>query len=217
MSNSTPWFPWLLLLGCGSLVGCAQFRSNPSLADAPLPNPIEIPVTEHEFVWNSLVDTVDDYFPIEREERVRVIGNVMTSGSIVTKPVTGATKFEFFRRDSTPGFERWHGTLQSIRRSAEVRVLPANSGYGVSVVVRKELEDVSRPEMSLVGSVIQRHDGSLVRPSRSRVGGAVNLGWIPIGRDIALEQKILADIYARFNTLTPPPAVQTLHHDYPTQ
>lgn len=168
---------------------------------------------DHEFVWNQLVDTVDDYFPIAREERVRVIGNVMTEGRIVTKPVTGATRMEFFRRDSTPGFEGWHSTFQSLRRSAEIRVMPGQTGYGVNVVVRKELEDVARPEMSPVGSVVQRHDGSLVRPRGPRIAPATSLGWIPMGRDVALEQKILADIHARFNQLAAPPPIQILHHD----
>lgn len=177
---------------------------------SPLPNPLEIPVDNHEFVWNELVNTVDDYFPIEREERVRLVGNVLTEGRIETKAVFGATSFEFFRRDSTPGFERWHGTFQSIRRRAEVRVLPGSSGYGINVVVRKELEDVSRPEMASVGSVVQRHDGTLVRPGGASVAPPKNLGWIPIGRDVALEQKILADLHARFNQVPQPQPVQSM-------
>lgn len=196
-------FPLLMTTGCHQL--------SLSRADVPaLPNPLEIPVEDHEFAWNELVDTVDNYFPIQREERVRIVGNVMTEGKIETQPRTGATIFEFFRRDATHGFERWLGTFQSIRRQAEVRVAPSSNGYEVTVIVRKELEDVARPEMSMVGSVVQRYDGSLVRPGGARVGGAMTLGWIPQGRDVALEQKMLAEIHERFYQLAPPPAIQRL-------
>lgn len=195
-----------------TLPACSHFKNQfrPSIPAAQLSNPLVIPVEDPDFAWNELVDAVDDYFPIAREERVRVIGNAMTEGRIESKVVTGATRFEFFRRDATPGFERWLGTFQSIRRQAEVRVSPVNGGYAVSVVVRKELEDVDRPEMSLVGGAVQRHDGTLVRPGGNRVGGAVSLGWIPIGRDIALEQTMLAAIQARMTKLETPAAIQTL-------
>jgi len=201
---------WLILtccLGCGGWFGTRQ----PAQVQ-PLPNPLEIRVSDHEFLWNELVDIVDDYFPIAREERVRLIGNVMTEGRIETQSRTGATAFEYFRRDTTPGFEKWHGTFQSVRRQAEVIVVPSQGGFGVSVVVRKELEDVDRPEMSSVGSAVQRHDGSLIRPQGSQVGGAISLGWIPVGRDISLEQKILTEIHRRFNVVETPPPIQTLHH-----
>lgn len=214
ISELRPW-PLVLLLLLPVLAtagGCAWFAArHPETAVAgPLPNPLEVPVTDHDFVWNQLVDTIDDYFPIAREERVRVIGNVMTQGRIETHPMTGATAMDVFRKDRTKGFETWHGTFQSIRRQAEVNVLPSQNGYGIDVIVRKELEDVDRPEMSLVDAAALRHDGTLVRPQGARLGGSHTLGWIPVGRDTALEQKILADIYARLNHVVPPLPVQTM-------
>lgn len=191
---------------------CALFRkAGPS---APVPNPVEIPVESDEFAWNELVDAIDDFFPIAREERVRLIGNVMTEGRIVTKAVNGASVLEFFRRDVTRGFERWHGTFQSIRRSAEVRVAPSRNGYAVTVIVRKELEDVAAPELSPIGNVIDRHDGSLARPSGPKPGSSKSLGWIPVGRDVSLEQKILTEIYTRFYKFAPPPPVEIVNDEY---
>jgi hypothetical protein len=191
--------------------GCSWFQTNhPQTLTGPLPNPLEVPVSDQEFVWNQLVDTVDDYFPIAREERVRVIGNVMTEGRIETQATTGATVMDVFRKDRTKGFETWLGTFQSIRRQAEIRVLPSASSYGINVIVRKELEDVDRPELSLADASAFRHDGSLVRPQGKKLGGATTLGWIPIGRDVELEQKILADIYARLNYAETPPPIQIM-------
>jgi hypothetical protein len=199
------------LLSLLPTLGCSWLQAHdPQAAVGPLPNPLEVPVTDHEFVWNEIVDTVDDYFPIAREERVRILGNVMTEGRIDTQPTTGATVLDVFRKDRTKGFETWHGTFQSIRRQAEIRVLPSQQGYGVNVIVRKELEDLDRPEMSLVDASAFRHDGSLVRPGGSRLGGSTTLGWIPVGRDVDLEQKILADLYARLNHVVPPQPVQIL-------
>ena len=134
----------------------------------------------------------------------------MTEGLIETQPTTGATVLEVWRKDKTKGFETWHGTFQSIRRQAEIRVLPSQAGYGINVIVRKELEDLDRPEMSLVDASSFRHDGSLVRPEGAKLGGSITLGWIPVGRDLDLEQKILADLYVRLNHVVDPLPVQVL-------
>ena len=201
----------MFVLSLPAGIGCTIFHTYHPQADVgPLPNPLEVPVTDHEFVWNELVDTIDDYFPIAREERVRVIGNVMTEGRIETQATTGATILDVFRKDKTKGFETWHGTFQSIRRQAEIRVLPSQAGYGINVIVRKELEDLDRPEMSLVDASAFRHDGTLVRPQGSKLGGSTTLGWIPVGRDLDLEQKILADLYARLNHVVDPLPVQVM-------
>ncbi len=172
-------------------------------------NPLLVPVTDREFVWNQVVDAVDDYFPIASEQRVRLVGGVLTEGRIETYPIEGATALEPWRRDSTRGFERWHSTLQSVRRRAVVRVTPQAQGYAIDVAVFKELEDLSRPEHAPVGSNFLRHDGSLVRVELDREAGPATLGWIPQGRDRSLEQQILAQLRGRLSERQPvhrPPA-----------
>ncbi len=199
--------PIAICLFALSFCGCRIFTPGPQ---AQLPNPLEIPVSDQDFAWNQIVDTIDDYFDISHEERVRVIGNVMTEGHIATRPETAPTVLEIWRKDRTPGFQTWESTFQSIRRQAEIRVSPSSAGYGVQIIVRNELEDLARPEAAVVGGVIQRYDGSLVRPSDKRIGGQMTLGWIPQGRDIALEQKILRDLYARMYNVVPPPQYMKL-------
>jgi hypothetical protein len=164
-----------------------------------LPNPLPVPATDYEFLWQQLVDEVDDYFRIEREERVRLVGGVLTEGRIETFPQPGATVLEPWRGDSTHGFERTESTLQSIRRRATVRVIPAAEGYLVELAVFKELEDVNRPENATSGGVSLRHDGSLVRVQLAPEAGPTTLGWIPLGRDVSLEQKMLGELQRRLS------------------
>ncbi|MBC8351288.1 MAG: hypothetical protein H8E66_04845 [Planctomycetes bacterium] len=201
-----------ILLTFVAATGCSQHilpslhgprSSVPVGAAYRVENPIFVPIDDHEFVWSQVVDTIDDYFQIEREERVRIVGGVITEGRIETVPRAGATMFEPWRRDSTRGYEKLHATLQSVRRRASVRVMPAASGYSIEVSVFKELEDVDRPEHSTVGEAIHRHDGSLVRGEDEREEIPVTLGWIALGRDPTLEQEILANIQSRLAIQSP--------------
>src|SRR5262245_14854184 len=101
-----------------------------------------VPAMNRDYAWDQIVDIVDDYFKIEHEERLKLVGGVVTEGRIDTFPVTGATLFEPWRRDSANLYERWESTLQSIRRRADIRVMPVDQGYLVDVAVWKQLEAV---------------------------------------------------------------------------
>lgn len=163
-----------------------------------MPNPLLIPVSDVEFTWNQLVDMVDDYFEIASEQQVREIDGVLMEGRITSKPLVGATCIEPLRRDSVGIYERLHSTFQSTRRTAHMRVMPAANGFQIQLEVLKELEDVSQPEYSTVSAAVRRHDGSLVTPQAyDRQYGPVTLGWIPLGRDEALEQAMLRNLHAR--------------------
>ena len=188
----------LLAAGCGwHGKGHPLGHGTAAQEPPPLENPMFVPVSDREFAWNQLVDTVDTYVQIEREARVRQIGGVLTEGRIDTFPLTGATLFEPWRRDSTRGFQRWQDTFQSTRRRAVLRVTPVPGGYLIDVAVHKELEDLSQPERAKVGENTLRHDGTLVRQPATRDLTPVTLGWIPIGRDMALEQRLLTEIQGR--------------------
>jgi hypothetical protein len=184
---------WIVAFsGCNNL-----FHRQAAPGTGAIQNPLFIPAVDRELLWNQTVDAIDDYFRIEREERVRQIGGVLTEGRIDTFPSTGSTIFEPWRRDSTPGYEKFHATLQSIRRRATMRVIPVEGGYLLDVVVQKELEDLDKPEHATAGGATLRHDGTIVRQQGPPGRYSITLGWIPIGRDMTLEQRILADISAR--------------------
>ena len=191
------------ILCCIALAtGCGLHQQSPLYSSAnaggtAINNPLFVPVADREFVWNQIIDEMDNYFKIRREDRVRQVGSVLTEGTIETFPRVGSTYLEPWRRDSTPGFEKLHATLQSIRRRAEARVIPTEGGYLIELAVYKELEDVLQPELSTVGDTNLRHDTSPERVDQEEVLPPGTLGWIGVGRDVSLEQRILANIRGR--------------------
>jgi hypothetical protein len=159
-----------------------------------------LPGTNYEATWDAVVDVVDDYFDIEQEEPVRLLGNTLTEGRILTRPEIGATIFEPWRRTSVGLYQRVESTLQSIRRYAEIRVMPGEGGFWVEVAVFKELEDVIQPERATAGAATFRNDSSLVRVETPVGQQEVHQGWIQLGRDPVLEQEMLAVLQSRYGS-----------------
>ncbi len=193
--------------GCISWLG-SDFVP-PEAAFAPLPitqnNPALIPNQNRDLVFETVIDVVDDYFKVDRELPVRLEGDVLVEGQIETFPRGGSTLLEPWNRDAVNFYEKLEGTLQSIRRRAFIRVIPVEAGFLVDVTVLKELEDVVRPE---VGSASRaptlRNDDSLRRFVDPVGGHQPSLGWIPLGRDTALEQEIIGQLQSRFAAFVPP-------------
>ena len=166
-------------------------RANESVGIAgtdvlPLANPITVPPLDPWLVMDEVSDEVDDYFRIHREERIRVLNNVMTEGWIETHPKIGSTILEPWHHDSTRGFERAHASLQTVRRFAKVRVIPTGDSYQIDVKVFKELEDNPRPTNSTVTGKILRTDSSLDVDAEVPWAPRQNDQWIPQGRDLSV-------------------------------
>jgi len=189
-----------LLIALTMFGGCRAFRDiadNTCPPDRGIPNPLAVPLVDHWYLMDQISDELDDYFQIYREERIRVVDSVMSEGWIETHPKTGGTLLEPWKKDSTPGFEKAHATLQTIRRFAKVRVLPMANSYQIDVKVYKELENLAQPIGSVVSGPIFRHDDTL---DIDRIDSSLSnpdADWIPMGRDFSLEQKILANLQQR--------------------
>ncbi len=191
-------YRWPLLALALAAGGCAGFRDPPS---PPPSNPAVFPLINQDLFWDQLVDVVDDYFQIDREDRVRLVGDVLTEGRIDTFPQVGATVFEPWLHDTADGYERLESTLQTIRRRAVVRVAPSPEGYEVDVQVYKELEDLPQPERASAGAAAFRNDASPKRFSEPVGGQQAAMGWIGLGRDAVLEQEILWHLQTQLQTL----------------
>jgi len=195
------------------------FPAPPAMAAAPLPNtavvapppaqggpplgpvvanPLYVPVANQDWAWEQIVDVVEDYFRVERENRVQLVGNVLTEGRIDTFPQIGATILEPQRPDSVGRYNRWESTFQTIRRRAVLRVIPAQGGYLIDLAVYKELEDLPRPEQATAGAATFRNDSSLPSQVDESISHTrLSSQWLPLGRDTAVEQQMLAVIQAR--------------------
>jgi len=195
-------------------VGCQPIQPVPTgpqqalLAAQPAAmgsNPLFVPVTDAEWAWEQISEVASDYFRIERERQVQLVGQVMTEGRIDTFPQIGATVLEPHRFDSVGRYNEWESTFQTIRRRAVLRVIPERGGYLIDVEVQKELEDLPRPEHATSGAATFRNDNSLSSRLNEEVSRTrLSSEWLPLGRDPALEQQILADIRARLNPASSP-------------
>ena len=183
----------LAALGLG-MAGCAPGgrlqAPHVSRVFAPRPvaeNPLIVPSNDFEAVWNKTVAEVDKYFEIASENRL--------SRTIVTQPKIGATLFEPWSGDSVGFTERLESSLQTVRRFAIIKVDPAPSGgFLVKVEVRKELEDMVKPDRQAAGRAVFNNEFPVNR-AREIVGPVpAPVGWIPRGRDPNLEQAILAGV-----------------------
>lgn len=182
---------WLLLLGCVYLSGCALGRPKirSQSQSEGIPNPLFIAAQNEELLWEQLVDVLHEDFQIARENRL--------DGVIETQPKTAAGVLEPWHRDSVGLEQRLEGSLQSLRRRAFVHVTPGQGGYLVSIEVFKEQEDVPQdPDKSAGGSTFQE-SRPLQRDLTLVVGESTPQGWIPLGRDMALEQKMLGRLQKR--------------------
>jgi hypothetical protein len=181
-------------------IGCI---SDVRLPYRPVPvafdNPVSIPIANYQLVWDGVEQIVKDNFRIDRDDPVRLIGNTLYPGRIDTFPMPGATILEPWYHDSANDYERLESTLQSIRRYAVVKVIPAqNGGFWVDVAVFKELENLRQPEHSTAGSATFRNDASLSPRIKPDQVLSINQKWIPQGRDTAAEQRIIGQILDRF-------------------
>ena len=193
----------LALPGCQAWSPASYVGPEVAFGGPPLQNnPTLVATLDRDFVWDQVVDVVDDYFRIEKEERVR-LGDLLTEGRLDTYPRGGSTILEPWNKDSSTAYERWESTLQSIRRTALVRVIPAEAGFLIEVQVWKELENVASPEtgaVSLLNPAALRNDDALQRVTNPVGGAQPTLGWIRQGRDVSLEQKMLSQIQDRLGS-----------------
>ncbi len=195
-----------LLGGCASEPAWTGSPDHPTEQSAPAKpaalcyaNPIFIQVADPQRAWEQVVEVVGSYFRIEHEEPIRLAGSVLTEGRIVTVPEVSPTIFEPWRNDTVDREQRVENTLQTMRRRAVIRVIPAQGGHWVDVAVFKELENVVRPEHALAGAATFRYDSTLTRVENPILGEPIANNWIARGRDVTLEQYMIGDLLSRFD------------------
>lgn len=175
---------------CVLCTGCASggFQAAPS---APS-NPIQISGTNQDVVWERVVDTIHNYkFAIARENKL--------DGRIETDYKVGSNLLEPWHGDSVGFDNRLESSLQSIRRRVFVSVTPVEGGYLLGVEAFKEIEDVPTQTSSAPGGATFQQDLSLRRDLNLIKQRSDTPGWLPLGRDPALEQDILDSLQVAFS------------------
>ncbi len=200
----------LILSICIVSGGCASFRTKTSPYSSfggttrtqNAQNPLIVGDRDPFQVWETVVDVTRLYFDkIEDEYPCHRNGNAITEGLLKTKPQTASTCFEPWRRDSVNANERQYATIQSVRRTAKIRVRFTDGNYVIHVRVDKELEDMAKPSYSVLPSATFRLDTEIPETNDPIAVQDYNEGWIPLGRDYALEQQILNQLQQRLDAL----------------
>ena len=193
----------LLVVGCAAYDPFAPTREFSWRWNAPQShNPIVVKNYDHEFLWSVVVDVIDNHFEIDRNTQIRRYGNVSTEGHLETKPKIGASLAEPWHADSVGFTERLESTLQTIRRRAEVHVVPQTGGhtiegYSIEVKVFKELENNPQPLRAVAHASSLRFRESVDEFADSIDVNPNSAGWFIIARDTALENRLLMEIVYR--------------------
>ena len=183
----------VLIVALTGAVGCTSpwIATGPPL---PVGNPLFVPAANEEVLWERTVDVVHDFhFEIARENRFsRVIETEYRTGSSVLEP---------WHQDSVGLENRLESTLQSVRRKVIIRLLPdeQGAGYLVNVEAFKELEDLSGVAANSPGGATFQESTPFQRDLNLVIGQSAPSGWIPVGRDAALEQRILTSLQVAYS------------------
>jgi len=179
----------LLLSGCAA-PGLGLRAPGPPVQ---VSNPIRVATNNEELVWERAVDVLHAYhFEIARENR---LGRV-----IETKPRVGSGLLEPWHKDSVGLHSRLESSLQSIRRIAQISMQPSDDGTGylVSVAVYKEKEDLVGVAANSPGAATFSESNPLIRNLDPVVGETSVSGWVPMGRDVILEQDMLRQLFGAY-------------------
>lgn len=137
-------------------------------------------------LFELVLDVIDDDFEIAVASRY--------DGRIETLPRIAPGIEQPFKPGSPSLYDRLLYTCQTYRHRCFVIIQPAEGGYLVNVTVVKELEDLPNPTREQSGAAAFRTDQNIDREHEIVDPLVISNVWIPKGRDIPLEQKILHNI-----------------------
>jgi hypothetical protein len=181
----------LALAAAGCAVG--PLLENPLLVRTakvvPLENPVYVPQGPLAYarLFDKCIDVVDDYFEIAYASRY--------DGRIETFPAVAPGIEQPWKPGSPDFYQRLYAFCQSVRHRAIVLItLADDGGYFIDVKVLKELEDLPQPVRSTAGAATFRLQPTIQREFEIIEPTFYQAGWIPIGRDLKLEQVLLERI-----------------------
>lgn len=169
----------------------------------------------------------DETLTVLRESDFRPQQLDRVEGVAIAGPSTGGRWFEFWRLDNQDPYQALENNLHTIRRLVIVRVSPASgpttqpevSGeifatpapadqlYRVGVTVEKSRYSAPDRQLTTAVGSMAIYSSRLPTEEGLRNARAAGEHWVPLGRDQALEELLLARIADRAGQLPNPPAV----------
>jgi hypothetical protein len=128
---------------CGwGLAGCQTNYTQPIAPPATL----TAEQLNFEATWLASLEVLRKYnFVIDREDR--------RAGVITTRPLVGRHWFELWRHDAVGECNMWESTLQTIYRTATVRICPTAQGAGTySACVEVQTSRSDRPSRQMTSA-----------------------------------------------------------------
>jgi hypothetical protein len=115
------------------------------------------------------------------------------SGLITTFPTGSQHFFEFWRHDVATAADFWEATFNKIRRRARVMIVTDTDEPKIKVVVRKERFSAPQRQFNDSVSVLRLFQRAAVSDRRQATTDQAS-EWIDMGRDPALESRLLSEI-----------------------
>jgi hypothetical protein len=178
-------------------IGCASTRQR----DYSSIHPISVTVTpQQDALWNSTQDVLrrHGYSP----DRVDRVAGVMT-----TFPVTSQHWFEIWRNDVATFRDAMESSMNPIRRWVEVTFAKGDdeAWSEVAVVVHKERLSSPDRQFNNSGAAYQYFSGNLPSTTGQYRVTTADDRWLDLGRDAAMEDRLLHKIIRAQPEATPAP------------
>jgi hypothetical protein len=144
---------------------------------------------EADRLWVAIQDTL-------REHRFRLDRVDHRAGVITTLPEPSQHFFEMWRHDVDTAPDLWEAALNPIRRWVEVSVTRGeqDAWSQIDVVVHKERLSSPDRQFNSTGAAYQYFGDSLPSPTGLERVTAEHDMWLNIGRDPAMEERLLRTI-----------------------
>jgi hypothetical protein len=156
---------------------------------------------ELEPLWDATLSVLQkcEFIP-QRQDRAM--------GIIVSKPTTSRQYGEFWRQDVVPtdSYSMAEANLQTVQRQATVRFVKAQQGWQLEVQVDVFRLSMPESQVTTASSAIQAFSGALPTTEGQMVKARKQ--WVPLGRDAAMEERLLDRILSTAGQYVPAEAIE---------
>ena len=171
----------LVVLGVAALAGCTRPASvrfvNPMIFTAA--DPGEVAAAARRTLT---------------ELRFQIEYPPAAEGRITTESLTGASWFEFWRKDTRGAWQSLEASAHTTRRKATVAVTRKDKGCQVLVKIEKQRASAPNLGPDNIAEAFSRYHPEESERMRQNELAKTKYKWIDMGRDDALEQDILERI-----------------------